>query len=66
MKQLTMKNSIYLAVLAVLSASAVGSVYAARSADNDALAIADAKVGLVPCLTSSRKDIPHAAPDNAA
>lgn len=66
MKQLTMKNSIYLAVLAVLSASAVGSVYAARSADNDALAIADAKVGLVPCLTASRKDIPHAAPDNAA
>ncbi|MCB1933167.1 MAG: PepSY domain-containing protein [Candidatus Accumulibacter sp.] len=52
-----MKNSIYLAVLAVLSASAVGSVYAARSADNDALAIADAKVGLAQAVSAAEQHV---------
>ncbi|MCP5250103.1 MAG: PepSY domain-containing protein [Candidatus Accumulibacter sp.] len=50
-----MKNSSFLAVLAVFSASAVGSVYAARSDDNDALAIADAKVGLAQAVSAAEQ-----------
>ncbi|MCK9259529.1 MAG: HAMP domain-containing sensor histidine kinase [Azoarcus sp.] len=41
-----MKHKTILAAIAILSATAVGGAYAAKSADNDALAIANAKVSL--------------------
>jgi uncharacterized membrane protein YkoI len=57
MKQLTMKSNIYLAAVAVLSATAVGSVYAAKSSDNDAMAIADAKISLAQAVSTAEQHV---------
>ena len=52
-----MKNSIYLAALAVLSAGVVGSAYAAKAADNDALAVNDAKVGPAQAASAAEQHV---------
>jgi|JI8StandDraft_1071087.scaffolds.fasta_scaffold99468_1 uncharacterized membrane protein YkoI len=57
MKQLTMKSNLYLAAVAVLSATVVGSVYAAKSADNDAMAIADAKISLAQAVSTAEQHV---------
>lgn len=52
-----MKRKIYLAVLAALSAAAIGSAYAAKSAENDALAITGAKIGLTEAVTAAEQHV---------
>lgn len=55
MKPITMTDNVYLAGVALLLASAVGSVYAAKSADKDARGIADAKISLTQTLTAAEQ-----------
>ena len=52
-----MKRNIYLAALAAISAIAIGSTYAATSAENDALAIASAKIGLTQAVTAAEEHV---------
>jgi uncharacterized membrane protein YkoI len=52
-----MKSKFYLAALVALSASAIGSVYAAKSTENDALAIATAKIGLTQAVTAAEQHV---------
>jgi uncharacterized membrane protein YkoI len=52
-----MKRKFYLAVLAALSATAIGSTYAAESAENDALAIAGAKIGMTQAVTAAEQHV---------
>lgn len=57
MKPITMTDNVYLAAVALLLASAVGSVYAAKSADNDARAMADAKISLTPAVSAAEQHV---------
>lgn len=52
-----MTNKIYTTVLATLAAAAIGSAYAATHTDNDALAIAGAKIGLIQAVTVAEQHI---------
>ena len=52
-----MKRKFYLAALAALSATAIGSAYAAKSAENDALAIAVAKIGMTQAVTAAEQHV---------
>lgn len=52
-----MKRNIYLAALAALSAAAIGSTYAAKSADNDALAITSAKIDMTQAVTAAEQHV---------
>lgn len=52
-----MKRKIYMAALAALSATAIGSAYAAKSAASDALAIAGAKIGMTQAVTAAEQHI---------
>ena len=50
-----MKRKFYLAALAALSATAIGSAYAAKSAENDALAISGAMIGMTQAVTAAEQ-----------
>lgn len=52
-----MKHKFYLAALAALFATAIGSPYAAQSGENDALAIAAAKIGMTQAVTAAEQHI---------
>ena len=52
-----MKRKFHLAVLGALAAAAVGSAYAARSADNDALAIAGAQIGMTQAVSAAEQHV---------
>lgn len=52
-----MKRKNYLAAIAVLSASAVGSAYASRSVENDAYAIESAKIGLAQAIRTAEQHV---------
>lgn len=50
-----MKRKHTLAAIAVLSATAIGSAYAAKSVENDDLAVESAKVGLSQAVTTAEQ-----------
>ncbi len=52
-----LKRKIYLTALAVLSATAIGSAYAAKAMENDALAIETAKIGLTQAVTTAEQHV---------
>lgn len=52
-----MKGKFYLAALAALSATAIGTAYAAKSAENDALAITGAKIGLTQAVAAAEQHV---------
>jgi uncharacterized membrane protein YkoI len=54
-----MKQSFKLAVVGAVAATAiaVGSVYAAKSSENDALALASAKIGLAQVVTAAEQHV---------
>ncbi|MDD5388635.1 MAG: PepSY domain-containing protein [Gallionellaceae bacterium] len=52
-----MKRKIYLATLAILSAAAIGSAYASKSTENDALAIIGAKINLSQAVTAAEQHV---------
>ena len=52
-----MKRNFRLAALAALSATAIASAYAARSGENDALAVATAKIGLAQAVTAAEQHV---------
>lgn len=52
-----MKRKIYLTTLAALSATAIGSAYAAKAIENDALAIEAARVGLSQAVTAAEQHV---------
>ncbi len=52
-----MKRKITLAALAAFSAIAIGSVYAAKSAENDSLAIASATIGMTQAVTAAEQHV---------
>jgi uncharacterized membrane protein YkoI len=52
-----MKRKFYLAVLAAFSAAAIGSAYAAKSVENDALAVAGAKIGITQAVTAAEQHV---------
>ena len=52
-----MKPTLYVAAVAVLSATAVGGVYAAKSTDNDALAINDAQISLTQAVIAAEQHV---------
>ncbi len=52
-----MKRNFYLAVIGVLTAAAVGSAYAAKSEENDALSIAGAKIGMTQAVTAAEQHV---------
>ena len=52
-----MKRKVYLTALAALSAAAIGSAYAAKSAENDALAISGAKIGITQAVTAAEQHV---------
>ncbi|QIK38703.1 PepSY domain-containing protein [Caldichromatium japonicum] len=52
-----MKRNIYLTALAALSATAIGSAYAAKAMENDALAIEAAKIGLTQAVTAAEQHV---------
>ncbi len=52
-----MNRKFYLAALALLSATAIGGAYAANSAENDALAIAGAKIGMAQAVTAAEQHV---------
>jgi uncharacterized membrane protein YkoI len=52
-----MKRKIYMAALAAFSATAIGTAYAAKSAENDALAIAGAKISLTQAVTAAEQHV---------
>jgi uncharacterized membrane protein YkoI len=52
-----MKRNFYLAALAALSVTAIGSVYAAKSSENDALAIAGAKINLTQAVSAAEQHV---------
>ncbi|MBE0612885.1 MAG: PepSY domain-containing protein [Burkholderiales bacterium] len=52
-----MKRKIYLAALAALSATAIGSAYAAMDIENDALAVGSAKIGLIQAVTAAEQQV---------
>lgn len=50
-----MKRKFYLTALAALSAITIGNVYAAKSAENDALAVANAKISMTQAVTAAEQ-----------
>jgi uncharacterized membrane protein YkoI len=50
-----MKRNFYLAALAAFTIASIGSSYAAKSAENDALAIATAKISLTQAVTAAEQ-----------
>ncbi|NWG32273.1 MAG: PepSY domain-containing protein [Rhodocyclaceae bacterium] len=52
-----MKRKTYLTALAILSATAIGSAYAAKAMENDALAIEAAKIGLTQAITVAEQHV---------
>lgn len=52
-----MKHKIYLTALAVLSATAIGTAYAAKAMENDSLAIESAKVSLNQAVTAAEQQV---------
>ncbi len=52
-----MKRKFYLAALAALSATAIGSAQAAKPAENDALAIAGAKISMTQAVTAAEQHV---------
>lgn len=52
-----MKRKFYLTALAALSAATISSAYAAKSAENDALAVATAKVSLTQAVTAAEQHV---------
>lgn len=52
-----MKRKVYLAVLAVFSATAIGSAYANKTMENDALAVEAAKIGLAQAVSAAEQHI---------
>lgn len=52
-----MNRKIYMVALAALSATAVGTAYAAKSVENDALAINGAKIGMTQAVTAAEQHV---------
>ena len=52
-----MKRKLYLAALAALSATAIGSAYAAKTVENDALAVESAKIRLTQAVTTAEQHV---------
>ena len=52
-----MKRKIYMAALAALSATTIGTAYAAKSADNDALAISGATISITQAVTAAEQHV---------
>ena len=52
-----MKHKFHLAALAALSAAAIATAYAAKSAENDALAISGAKIGMAQAVTAAEQHV---------
>jgi uncharacterized membrane protein YkoI len=52
-----MKRKFYLATFAALSATALSGAYAAKSSENDALAVATAKIGLAQAVTAAEQHV---------
>jgi uncharacterized membrane protein YkoI len=52
-----MKRKFYLAALAALLSAAIGSAFAAKHMENDALAITSAKVGLVQAASAAERHV---------
>jgi uncharacterized membrane protein YkoI len=52
-----MKRKIYIAALAALTATAIGTAYASKSAENDALAITGAKIGMTQAVTAAEQHV---------
>lgn len=52
-----MNHKIYRVVLAALATTAIGSAYAAESAENDALAIAGAKISLTQAVAAAEQHV---------
>ncbi len=52
-----MKRKIYLAALAALTAITIGTAYAAKSSENDALAITGAKISLTQAVTAAEQHV---------
>jgi uncharacterized membrane protein YkoI len=52
-----MKRNIYLTALAALSATVIGSAYAAKSSENDALAVMAAKIGMTQAVTAAEQHV---------
>jgi uncharacterized membrane protein YkoI len=52
-----MKRKIYIAALAALTTTAIGTAYASKSAENDALAITGAKIGMTQAVTAAEQHV---------
>lgn len=52
-----MKRQIYIAALATASLIGIGSAYAAKSIENDALSIATAKISLTQAIAAAEKHV---------
>lgn len=52
-----MKRKLYLAALAALSTTAIGSAYAAKAMENDALAVESAKISLIQAVTAAEQHV---------
>ena len=52
-----MKRKFYLAALAALSAIAIGGAYAAKSTENDALAVADARISMTQAVAVAEQHV---------
>lgn len=50
-----MKRTFYLAALAALSATAIGTAFAAKSIENDAMAIANAKIPMAQAIAAAER-----------
>lgn len=51
------KRKSYLAALAALSMVAIGSAHAAKSVENDALAVTTAKIGMTQAVTAAEQHV---------
>ena len=52
-----MKRKILLAALAAITATTIGTVYAAKSAENDALAINGVKISMTQAVTAAEQHV---------
>jgi len=52
-----MKRKFHLAALAALSAAAIGSAYASKAMENDALAVEVAKIGLAQAVSAAEQHV---------
>ena len=52
-----LKRKLYLLALAALSATAIGTAYAARTMENDALAIENTKIDLSQAITAAEQHV---------